>query len=102
MSGVFAAKAAKLAHFQTVGVILFVLHGVVVALLALCAGKCNFDSQGKLPPITVLYQTDTGPGCRFFAQKNKPFAGNVHYTISLPQGQYSFEIFRETKHRIYS
>jgi len=50
MSGVLAAKAAKFTHFKAVRVIFLVLHGVVVALLALCAGKCNFDSQGKLPP----------------------------------------------------
>jgi len=50
VSSVFAAKAAKLAHFQTVGVVLLVLHRVVIALLALSARKGYFNSQFQLPP----------------------------------------------------
>jgi len=50
MSSVFAAKAAELAHFQAVGVVFLVLHGVVVALLALGAGKGDFNSQCTFPP----------------------------------------------------
>jgi len=50
MGCVFTAKAAKLAHFQTIGVVFLVLHGVVVALLALGARKCDFNSQRNLPP----------------------------------------------------
>ena len=44
MSGVLAAEAAILAHFQTIGVVLLVLRGVVVALLALGAGEGDLDS----------------------------------------------------------
>ena len=43
---VFAAKAAKLVHFQTVGVAFFVFHSVVIALFALGARKGNLDSHG--------------------------------------------------------
>jgi hypothetical protein len=45
MKGVLAAEPAVLVHFQPVRVILLVFHGVVVALLAFCAGKCYFDSH---------------------------------------------------------
>jgi hypothetical protein len=43
--GVLTAEAAVLVHFQSVGIVLFVLHGVVVALLALGAGQGNFNSH---------------------------------------------------------
>ena len=43
--GVLAAEAAVLVHFQSVRIVLLVLHGVVVALLALGAGQGNFDSH---------------------------------------------------------
>jgi len=48
MGRVFAAESAELAHFQTVGVVFLVLHGVVVALFALSAGKCDFDSHFRI------------------------------------------------------
>ena len=45
VQGVLAAEAAVLVHFKSVGIVLLVLHGVVVALLALGAGQGNFDSH---------------------------------------------------------
>ena len=45
MHSVLAAEAAVLVHLKSVGVVLLVLHGVVVALLALGAGQGNFDSH---------------------------------------------------------
>ena len=45
MHGVLAAEAAVLVHLKSVRVVLLVLHGVVVALLALGAGQGNFDSH---------------------------------------------------------
>ena len=45
MHGVLTAEAAVLVHFQSVRIVLLVLHGVVVALLALGAGQGNFDSH---------------------------------------------------------
>ena len=45
MNGVLAAEPAVLAHLQPVGIIFLVLHGVIVALLALGAGQGNFNSH---------------------------------------------------------
>jgi hypothetical protein len=45
VNGVLSAKSAVLLHFETVGVILLVLHGVVVSLLALGASQCNFNAH---------------------------------------------------------
>ena len=44
MKCVFAAKLAKLLLFKPVGIILLVLRCVVIPLLALGAGKCDFDT----------------------------------------------------------
>ena len=44
MQGVFAAETAVLVHFQPVGIVLFVLCGVVIALFALCASQRYFNS----------------------------------------------------------
>ena len=40
-----SAETAILVHFQSVGVILLVLLGVVVSLLAFTANHSDFDSQ---------------------------------------------------------
>ena len=45
MSGVLSAESAILAHLQTIGVILLVLHGVVVSLLALRASHSDFNAH---------------------------------------------------------
>ena len=45
MEGVFLAESAVLIHLQLVGCVLFVLHCVVVALTALCAGQSNTYSH---------------------------------------------------------
>ena len=42
---VFFAEPAVLIHFKSVRVILLVFHCVVVALFALCASECNFNSH---------------------------------------------------------
>ena len=44
MRGVLLAEAAILVHFEAVGVVLFVLHGIVIALLALAARQRHLDS----------------------------------------------------------
>lgn len=46
MRGMLFAEAAILSHFQSVGIVLLVLHGVVIALLALRA------SQSYLYPLS--------------------------------------------------
>jgi hypothetical protein len=45
MSRMFAAEAAVFVHFQTVGIVLFVFHGIVVSLLAFAARQCNSHSH---------------------------------------------------------
>ena len=44
VAGVLLAEAAVLVHLQTVGIVLLVLHGIVIALLALAAGQRNLDT----------------------------------------------------------
>ena len=54
VSGVLLAESAILLHFETVRVVLLVLHGVVVSLLALRASQSDFHAHNgtslKLPP----------------------------------------------------
>ena len=45
MDSVLLAESAILLHFQTIGVILFVLHGVVVSLLAFVASERDLHSH---------------------------------------------------------
>ena len=56
VSGVLSAESAVLLHFETVGVILLVLHGVVVSLLALRASQSDFHAHnGTSLIIASLY-----------------------------------------------
>ena len=66
MNGVLSAESAVLFHFETIGVVLLVLHGVVVSLLALIASQSHFNAHFgtslKLPPcITALIKNLNGP-----------------------------------------
>ena len=45
MNRMLSAEPAILLHFQTVRVILLVLHGVVVSLLALGTSQCDFHAH---------------------------------------------------------
>ena len=45
MSGVLSAESAVLLHFETVRVVLLVLHGIVVSLLALRASQSDFNAH---------------------------------------------------------
>ncbi len=45
MQSVLLAESAVLVHFKSVGIVLLVLHGVVVALFALSAGHCDLHSH---------------------------------------------------------
>jgi hypothetical protein len=45
MQRVLLAEAAILFHLKSIGIVLLVLGHVVVALFALCAGECDFDSH---------------------------------------------------------
>ena len=58
VSGVLSAESAVLLHFETVGVILLVLHGVVVSLLALRASQSDFNAHnGTSLKIASLYHS---------------------------------------------
>ena len=46
-----SAEFAVLVHLKSVGVVLFDFHRVVVSLLALGAGKCDFYSHSFTPPV---------------------------------------------------
>ena len=46
MQSVLSAEAAILVHFESVRVILLVLHSIVVSLLTFCTCQCNFYSHG--------------------------------------------------------
>ena len=54
VSGVLSAESAVLLHFETGGVVLLVLHGIVVSLLALGASQSDFNAHNGtsliLPP----------------------------------------------------
>ena len=57
VSGVLSAESAVLLHFETVRVILLVLHGVVVSLLALGASQSDFHAHnGTSLKIASLYR----------------------------------------------
>ena len=44
VAGVLLAEAAVLVHFQAVGIVLLVLHGIVIALLALRARQAYLNA----------------------------------------------------------
>jgi hypothetical protein len=85
VSGVLSAESAVLLHFETVRIVLLVLHGVVVSLLALGASQSDFHAHNgtslNLPPcitpaivrfrkrLTTNYRSGAEKG----AQK-KPFS----------------------------
>ena len=45
MKSVLTTETAVLVHFKSVGVVFLILLGLIVALLALCANHCDFDSH---------------------------------------------------------
>ena len=58
VDGVLSAESAVLLHFETVGVILLVRHGVVVSLLALGASQSDFNAHiGTSLKIASLYHS---------------------------------------------
>ena len=44
VAGVLLAEAAVLVHLETIGIVLLVLHGIVIALLALRARERDLDA----------------------------------------------------------
>ena len=58
VSGVLSAESAVLLHFETVRVVLLVLHSVVVSLLALGASHSDFNAHiGTSLKIASLYHS---------------------------------------------
>jgi len=58
VGGVLSAESAVLLHFETIGVILLVLHGVVVSLLALGASQSDFNAHnGTSLKLASLYHS---------------------------------------------
>ena len=84
MTGVLLAEAAVLAHLEAVGIVLLILHGVVIALLALLAGQRNLDALIRcqlrhLPYIIRLPRTSAAAGLRTNSchQNNSPHPGQT-------------------------
>ena len=58
VNGVLSAESAVLLHFETVGIVLLVLHGIVVSLLALGASQSDFNAHnGTSLNIASLYHS---------------------------------------------
>jgi hypothetical protein len=84
VSGVLSAESAVLLHFETVRVVLLVLHGVVVSLLALGASQSDFNAHNgtslNLPPCITPSRKNLVSGhynCHSGAEKGaqkKPFS----------------------------
>jgi len=75
MGGVLAAEPAVFVHFQPVGVVLFVFHGIVVALLALAASQSDFGSHiGASVNLFPVSGKGQPPSCKGdkLRTKNKP------------------------------
>jgi hypothetical protein len=67
MQCVFSAERAVLVQFETVGIVLFVLHGVVISLLALGAAQSDLDS------CTSLCHCESAPPFNLAARKADRF-----------------------------
>ena len=83
VAGVLLAEAAILVHLETIRVVLLVLHGIVIALLALGACQANLDSLIRchvdtsrmiirLPRISAAAD---GCLCKFRQQQQQPTSG---------------------------
>ena len=107
--GVFLAEPAVLCHFKPVRVVFLVLHGVVVALFALCTRQCNFYSHFRHllffsePPSCVSVPDNAAPDLQArirgidpaqkIAQKNIPHSRYTYSTIYFAFCQALFEFF---------
>lgn len=69
MECMLLAESAILVHLQPVGVVFLFLHRVVVALLALGAGKCDLDSHDRHLQFLI------GLPLKIRAQKKNPLRG---------------------------
>ncbi len=54
MKSVLPAESAELIHLKSVRVVFLVFHCVVIALFALCACQCHFNSHDGTSRFTVI------------------------------------------------
>lgn len=95
MGDVLAAEPTKLAHLQAVRVVLFVFHGVVIALFALITSKGNFNSH-RFVSSFIQHKASAGSGRKpypFLHKKISPIAGKIKFSIKIPQSQPKAENF---------
>jgi hypothetical protein len=83
MKRMFLAESAILLHFKPIGVVLFVLHGVVVSLLAFGTSESDFNAHYGTSLIASLYHCgyfrfrgsrSIRPQLKKSAQKKSPFS----------------------------
>jgi hypothetical protein len=104
VNGVLLAESAILLHFETIGIILLVLHGVVVSLLALGASQSDFNAHNgtslKLPPCITPARRNlvsgqlqiTAPKLKW-ACKIARFTGKIHSNTAILFRQQLFSLF---------
>ena len=85
---VFPAESAVLFHFKSVRIVLFVFHGSVVALFALCAGQHYFDSHCGTSWFLEFLPPSIKGRC-FFCKKINPFRG----ISTIPQREKIVKLF---------
>ena len=101
--GGLLAESAILLHLETVRVILFVLHGVVVSLLAFIASECDFYAHIRhlliLPPCMtaaienlVDAETTWRSAAEMGAKKQPFFTGDVILTQHPPPVNKNFSL----------
>lgn len=67
-----SAKTAVLVHFKTVRIVFLVFDSVVIALFALCACHCDFNSHFMAPPDIGIFIDRPGSDKPFSAGKYPP------------------------------
>jgi len=101
---VFAAELAMLVSFQSVGVVFFAFHSVVVPLLAFRAGQRYPYSHFFIgTSVNFKFSRVTSPGIvpssnkRGTKKNPRAFRGKRNYTILFPICQYqNYNISRQT------
>ena len=82
------AESAVLVHFKSVGIVLLVLHGVVVALFAFCTRQCNFNSHFRHLLFSCPFRHYCLPQPRNCGFNGEPCAKKTHKKISPIRGTY--------------
>ena len=90
MAGVLLAEAAILVHLETIGIVLLVLHGIVIALLALRTRQRDLDALIRcqfrhLPYFNTAPARSRPPSKlardRLIPRKQQPTSGADYYII---------------------